>query len=56
MLPMGLKNAPSLFQRIIQKTLAELLWNREINYFDDLIVYTEMFEQHLELLKKYLKN
>jgi putative transposase len=55
-LPMGLKNAPSLFQRIIQKTLAELLWNGVINYLDDFIVYTETFEQHIELLKKVFEK
>jgi hypothetical protein len=55
-LPMGLKNAPSLFERIIQKTLAELLWNGVINYLDDFIVYTETFEQHIELLKKVFEK
>jgi hypothetical protein len=55
-LPMGLKNAPPLFQRIIQKTLAELLWNGVINYLDDFIVYTETFEQHIELLKKVFEK
>lgn len=49
-MPFGLKNAPSTFQRIIQNVLGSLLNNGTINYLDDIIVYSETLEQHFELL------
>ena len=51
-MPFGLKNAPATFQRIIQKVLGELLYNGAINYLDDIIIYSETFEEHIQLLDK----
>jgi transposase InsO family protein len=53
-MPFGLKNAPATFQRIIQRILGPLLYKGVINYLDDFILYTETYEEHLELLNKVL--
>ena len=51
-MPFGLKNAPATFQRIIQKILGNLIYRGAINYLDDIIIYTNTFEEHLQLLDK----
>ncbi|UYV63206.1 K02A2.6-like [Cordylochernes scorpioides] len=47
-MPFGLKNAPSTFQRIIQ----HILWNGVCNYQDDILIYSSTFKDHIELMKK----
>jgi hypothetical protein len=49
-LPMGLANAPSQFQRLMDLVMAGLLWNSCLVYLDDIIVYSVTFGQHLERL------
>ncbi|UYV78936.1 K02A2.6-like, partial [Cordylochernes scorpioides] len=51
-MPFGLKNAPSTFQRIIQHIIGNLLWNGVCNYQDDILIYSSTFKDHIELLKK----
>ena len=51
-MPFGLKNAPSTFQRVVQKVLGNLLWHGCINYLDDIIIYSTTFEEHLSLLEE----
>ena len=51
-MPFGLKNAPSTLKRIIQKTPGQLLYKGIINYLDDFIIYSQTFEDHLDLLQK----
>jgi transposase InsO family protein len=55
-MPFGLKNAPATFQRIIQTALSDLLYKGAINYLDDFIIYTETFEEHIELLREVFKR
>ena len=55
-MPFGLKNAPATIQRIIQHILGKLLYKGAINYLDDVIVYTETFEEHLKLLDQIFKS
>ena len=55
-MPFGLKNAPIDFQRAIQNALGDLIYNGCINYIDDIIVYTETFEEHLKLLQKVFES
>ena len=45
-MPFGLKNAPSCFQRKIQEILGPLLFKNVINYLDDLIIYSPSLEQN----------
>ena len=49
-MPFGLSNAPRTFQRIIQQTLGNLLYNGCINYQDDIIIYSKTFDEHMRLL------
>ncbi|UYV62918.1 K02A2.6-like, partial [Cordylochernes scorpioides] len=51
-MPFGLKNAPSTFQRIIQHIIGNLLWNGVCNYQDDILIYSSTFKDHIELTKK----
>ena len=51
-MPFGLKTAPATFQRIIQKSLGDLLNNGCLNYLDDIIVYSKTFEDHITLLSR----
>ena len=44
----GLCNAPSTFQRLVDMALAGLTWEVCLAYLDDLIIFSSMFEQHLE--------
>lgn len=46
-LPFGLKNAPSVFSRLMQIVLAGLHWHCALVYMDDVIVYSPPFTQHL---------
>ncbi|UYV77680.1 K02A2.6-like [Cordylochernes scorpioides] len=51
-MPFGLKNAASTFQRIIQHILGELLWKGTCSFQDDILVYTKTWQEHIELLSK----
>ncbi|UYV82204.1 K02A2.6-like [Cordylochernes scorpioides] len=51
-MPFGLKNAQSTFQRIIQHIIGNLLWNGVCNYQDDILIYSSTFKDHIELMKK----
>ena len=47
-MPFGLTNAPATFQRLMEQTLADL--THTMAYLDDVIVFSETFEEHLERL------
>ena len=46
-LPFGLTNAPSIFQRIMNQVLHGLTWRYCLVYLDDVLVFSETFEEHL---------
>ncbi|CAF3711733.1 unnamed protein product [Rotaria socialis] len=46
-LPQGLKNSPSVFQRLMNKTLGSLRWDVCLAYLDDIVIYSRSFNQHL---------
>jgi len=50
-LPFGLCNAPSTFQRLVDMALAGLTWEVCLAYLDDLIIFSSTFEQHIERLQ-----
>ena len=54
-MPIGLTNAPAVFQRLMQRVLMDLNQNNDADfvtvYIDDILVYSETLEQHLDHLK-----
>lgn len=53
-LPFGLKNSGIAFQRSMQSILAPL-GDNIIIYIDDILIMTETFEKHVELVEEVLK-
>ena len=50
-MPFGLRNAPSTFQRSMDFLLGDLKYNGASIYLDDILVYGETFEECLERLQ-----
>ena len=58
-LPMGLKNSPQMFQRLMETVLHGLTFKFCLIYLDDIIVFSKTFEdhvQHLTAVFERLKN
>jgi len=53
-LPYGLVNAPSLFQRLMNLVLMGLTWRTCLCYVDDIILMARSFEQMVERLEEVL--
>ena len=49
-LPFGLKNAPSFFVQMMDITLADLLFNICLCYIDDIIIFSNTFNEHIDRL------
>ena len=46
-MPFGLCNAPSTFQRLMEHVLRGLQWQICLMYLDDIIIYSKSFPEHL---------
>ncbi|GFU95179.1 retrovirus-related Pol polyprotein from transposon 17.6 [Trichonephila clavipes] len=55
-MPFGLRNAPATFQRLIGKFRSGLKDVFALSYLDDIIVLSETFEKHLEVLEKVFEK
>lgn len=53
-MPFGLRNGPSIFQRITQGILSPYLWIFCLVYIDDIVVYSNSYEDHIDHLDKVL--
>ena len=53
-LPMGLKNSPSIFQRMMTAVLQDSLGRYAYIYIDDIVVYSKTAKEHLEHLERVL--
>jgi len=53
-MPFGLVNAPATFQAMMNKILREFLDHGVVVYLDDILIYSESEEEHIELVKKVL--
>ena len=47
-MPFGLRNAPSVFQRFIQDTLSEITGSFVQAYLDDIIIFSPDFDTHIK--------
>ena len=45
-IPFGLNNAPSTFQRLMDKVLLRLKWHMCLVYLDDVLVFGKNFQEH----------
>ena len=54
-LPMGLKIAPSVFARMMQKVLKPFLGKFCVTYLDDIGVYSDTLDEHLEHIRLVLQ-
>ena len=50
-MPMGLKNSPMTFERLIEHVFTEELWKSVLVYLDDIIIFSRSFEDHMLHLK-----
>ena len=55
-MPFGLCNTPSTFQRLMEMVLAGLHWSTCLVYIDDIIIFSCNFNQHLERLEEVLQR
>jgi hypothetical protein len=51
-LPFGLINSPSTFVRCVMNIFRDLLYKNLVTYMDDILLYTETYEDHIKLLKE----
>jgi len=47
-MPFGFTNAPAIFQRAINETLDDILFQRCLVYIDDICIFSKTFDQHLQ--------
>ena len=55
-MPFGLCNAPSTFQRCMEMVFRGLQWNILLVYLDDIIVMASNFEEHIERLEEVFRR
>lgn len=55
-MPFGVCNGPSTFQRLMQTTMGDLIFQIMLVYLDDILVYAPMFPDHLQRLEIVLKR
>lgn len=53
-MPFGLRNGPSIFQRIMQGVLSPFLWLFALVYIDDIVIFLKSWDDHLLHLDKVL--
>ena len=55
-MPFGLTNAPATFQRMMDRILNELREDFCEVYLDDILIYSETFEQHLKHIERVIQR
>jgi hypothetical protein len=55
-MPMGLMNAPSTFQRLMDLVLSGLLYEACLVYLDDIIIFSRTLPEHLSRLEEVFKR
>ncbi|KAJ8381162.1 hypothetical protein SKAU_G00019400 [Synaphobranchus kaupii] len=55
-MPFGVCNGPATFQRLMQTTMNDLIFQIILVYLDDILVFSQTFEDHLDRLEAVLKR
>ena len=55
-LPFGLCNAPASFVRMMESEFRDMNWKHIVYYLDDIVVFSDTFEEHLARLEKVFKR
>lgn len=55
-MPQGITNAPSTFQRLMEKCVGEMNLKQVLVFIDDLIIFSSSLEEHEERLKRVLER
>jgi len=55
-LPFGLTNSPATFQRVMEHILGDLNMSICLVYLDDIIIFSDSFEEHLQHLELVLER
>ena len=55
-MPFGLCNAPSTFQRLMESILKNLNYRTALCYLDDIIVFSKIFDDHLDHLREVFQR
>ncbi|KAE8251625.1 hypothetical protein A4X06_0g2598 [Tilletia controversa] len=55
-MPFGLKSAPAWFQRAMDKTLGAARWEYAIAYLDDVVIFSDTFEDHIRHVDSILAS
>jgi Reverse transcriptase (RNA-dependent DNA polymerase) len=53
-MPFRWRNSPPVFQRVMQEILTPYLWIFTLVYINDIMVYSQTFEEHLEHINRVL--
>ncbi|KAE8239128.1 hypothetical protein A4X06_0g8495, partial [Tilletia controversa] len=54
--PFGLRNAPAVFQRLMDRLLGALRWQDAVIYIDDIVVATTTMDEHVRALDSILSS
>src|SRR6266542_2082727 len=54
-MPFGLKGAPATFQRLMTKVLGPYLYDFVMVYLNDIIIFSQTMDEHLQHMRKVLK-
>lgn len=55
-LPYGLCNAPATFERVMEQVLKNLHWETCLIYLDDILIFAQSFEEHVERVEEVLRR
>ena len=53
---MGLKGGSAAFQRFMREIFADLMYQGALTFINDIVIYSEKWEQHIKLVNEVLKR